>query len=81
MRLVLIGSRLPDFRTFQRLLLIADEVGFVDRPSVMFGEPETDGQWGTIARASEIRGFKVEEDAPVSITAHEPPSGPAQALI
>jgi hypothetical protein len=80
MRVVVMGSRLPDFRTLQRLLLIADEVGFVDRPSVMFGEPGTEGQWGTIGRASEIRQFKVEDDAPVTLSAHEPPSGPAQAL-
>ena len=73
MRVVVIGSRLPDFRTFQRLLLVANEIGFLDRPSVMFGEHETDGQWGTVGWASDIRKFTIDEDAPVKLSAHEDP--------
>ena len=75
MRVVVIGSRLPDFRTFQRLLLVANEIGFLDRPSVMFGEHETDGQWGTVGWASDIRKFTIDEDAPVKLSAHETPYG------
>ena len=34
--------------------------------------------WGTVGRASEIRQFEVDDDAPVRGSAHEPPSGQAQ---
>jgi len=73
MRLLVTGSQVPDLPAFKRLLLVAEEVAFLDRPSVTFQD------WGTIGRASDIRRFKVD-DLPVSITAHEPPSGPAEGL-
>src|SRR2546421_12720056 len=73
MRLLVTGSQVPDLPAFKRLLLLAEDVAFIDRPSVTFQD------WGTTGRASDIRRFKVD-DLPVSITAHELPSVPAEAL-
>src|SRR5438132_12474398 len=73
MKLVFAGSTFAEFRTMQRLLLIAEEVGFIDRPSVMFGK------WRTIGRASDIRQYKTD-DLPVKLSAHNAPSGEAARL-
>ena len=73
MKLVFTGYPFAEFRTLQRLLLIADEIGFIDRPSVTFGK------WGTVGRASDIRRFKTD-DLPVKMSAHEAPSGPISSL-
>ena len=66
MRVLVSGSDFPDLETFKRLILLADEVAFMDRPSVMFGN------WGTIGRDSNIRQFKVD-DSPIVISVHRPP--------
>jgi len=73
MRLLITGYHVPSLPTLKRLILVADEIGFLDRPSVTFQN------WGTIGRVSDIRQFKVE-DSPITISVHESPSGPAEGL-
>lgn len=73
MRVVFTGKTFCDYRTFQRLVLVADEIGFIDRPSVTFEK------WGTVGSDSEIRRYKTD-DLPVKLSAFEPPSGPAHDL-
>lgn len=73
MRVVFAGGTICDYRTLQRLVLIADEIGFMDRPSVTFGD------WGTIGAPSEFRHYNTR-GAPITFSVHEPPSGPANAL-
>ena len=60
-----------DFDTLKRLLLLADEIAFLDRPSVTFKN------WGTVGSASPMRRF-LGTHGPVTISVHEPPSGPAE---
>ncbi len=73
MRLLYSGGTSCSLSVLKRLLLIADEIGFMDRPSVTFEN------WGTVGHASEIRGFDTS-GFPVRFSAHSPPSGPASAL-
>jgi len=73
MRLLIAGSTMPSIQTFKRLILLGDEVGFMDRPSVMFGDH------GSIGRDSDIRQLK-RDGLAVAVTAHEPKSGPAEHL-
>lgn len=73
MRLVFAGESFAPFRTLQRLLLIAEEIGFIDRPSVTFG------QWGLIGHASAVRRYRTD-DLPVLMKAHESPSSMATGL-
>jgi hypothetical protein len=73
MRVVISGSDFPELQTFKRLLLLADEIVFLDRPSVMFGN------WGTVGHASNIRSFQTE-GLPVKLSAHTPPSGQDEGL-
>jgi hypothetical protein len=56
--------------TLKRLMVIADEIGFLDRPSVM-GPALGGGQWGLIGAKTPIRQFTTE-DAVVKWTAFEP---------
>jgi hypothetical protein len=74
MRLLYSGSSECDQPTFKRLLVVADEVSFLDRPSVMFGN------WGTIARPSFFRRFS-SEGSPVGLSVFAPPSGPVTRLF
>src|SRR5215204_4877078 len=74
MRLLVSGSTMPSFQPFKRLILLGDEVGFMDRPSVTFGNH------GSIGRDSNIRRFGREGLPVVALTAHEPKSGPAEHL-
>lgn len=73
MKVLYAGGTWCDYRTLQRLVLIADEIAFMDRPSVTFGK------WGTIGAKSEFRRFNTT-DAPISFSVHAPPSGPANNL-
>jgi hypothetical protein len=68
MRVVFAGNSFCDFRTMQRLVLIADEIGFIDRPAVTFGH-----KWGLIGHAADIRRYNTR-DLPIVFSAHEPPS-------
>src|SRR5215203_3814999 len=74
MRLLVSGSTMPSFQPFKRLILLGDEVGFMDRPSVTFGNH------GSIGRDSNIRRFGRAGLPVVALTAHEPKSGPAEHL-
>jgi hypothetical protein len=73
MRIVYSGGTICDLQTLKRLVLIADEIGFMDRPSVTFKG------WGTVGSQSEIRQIKMD-DAPIKISVHAPPSGPVNQL-
>src|SRR5262245_54189422 len=74
MRVLFTGGSICQYSTLQRLILVADEIGFMDRPSVMFG------QWGFVGRDSEIRQFN-NSNLPIVIGAHKPPSGRVRDLF
>ena len=42
MRLLVTGSQVPDLPAFKRLLLVAEDVAFIDRPSVTRHRAEAD---------------------------------------
>ena len=73
MRVVYSGGTSCSFETLQRLVLLADEIAFMDRPSVTFGT------FGTIGHESEARRFPAAA-APVKFPVISPPSGPASHL-
>jgi hypothetical protein len=73
MRVVFSDGTFCDPQTLKRLILIADEIGFMDRPSVAFKG------WGTVGFESEIRRFKID-NTPVKFSVHAPPSGPVNQL-
>jgi hypothetical protein len=73
MKVLFSGDTFCDLATFKRLVLIADEIGFMDRPSITFKE------WGTIGRDSEIRSYQTS-GLPILLSAHSPPSGPVTEL-
>jgi hypothetical protein len=74
MKVLYAGDSMCDEPTLKRLLLVADEICFTDRPSVTFG------QWGTIGQDSPIRQIMQPPGLAVSLSAHKPPSGPAEQL-
>lgn len=74
MKVLFTGRSICDFPTMQRLLLIADEVAFMDRPSVAFGN------WGLVGHESEVRRLLMPPDSPVVLVAHKPPWGRSEAL-
>lgn len=75
MKLLFSGSTICSEETLKWLLVIADEIAFMDRPSVSFGE------WGTIGAASEVRNYiGGMAGQPVTMSIHSPPSGPANEL-
>lgn len=73
MRVLYSGGTICSFQTLQRLVLLADEIAFMDRPSVMVGD------FGTIGHDSEFRRFKIEE-TPVKFSIFSPPTGPRKDL-
>lgn len=73
MRVVYSGGTICSFETLQRLVLLADEIAFMDRSSVTFGS------FGTIGRESEFRRFNTGE-TPIKFSVFSPPSGPASTL-
>ncbi len=73
MRVVFAGGTICDYHTLQRLVLVADEIAFLDRPSVTFGD------WGMIGTDSEFRRMNIV-DAPITFSVHAPPSGQANEL-
>lgn len=56
-------------------MIIAEEIGFMDRPSI------TLGKFGTIGIASPLRQFeRAMRDTEVKLSVYEPPSGPIGPL-
>ncbi|HUV05130.1 MAG TPA: hypothetical protein VMX94_08480 [Armatimonadota bacterium] len=77
MRLLYTGSHECAFPSFKRLLMVADEIVFMDRPSVKVGK------WGTVGTASPLRHW-VDAFAgqPVKLSVERPPlEGPADDLF
>ena len=56
--------------TMKRLMVIADEIGFLDRPAVM-GQASGGGQWGLIGAQTPIRQFSTD-NAVVKWTVFDP---------
>src|SRR5262249_47188028 len=73
MKLLYIGTHFCPANSFARLLVLGDELVFLDRPSVTFDN------WGTIGHESFMRRISFE-GAPVKVSVVEPPSGPAHLL-
>lgn len=73
MRVLYSGGTICSFETLQRLVLLADEIAFMDRPSVMVGN------FGTVGYDSEFRQLRLE-DAPVTFSIHAPPDGEKKDL-
>lgn len=75
MKLLYCGGPSCDEATFKRLLIIAEHIAFMDRPSVTFGH------WGTVGVQSPMRAF-VDSMAttPTPLSVYTPPSGPAKRL-
>jgi len=69
-KLLYIGTHFCPSDTLARLLILADELVFLDRPSVTFDS------WGTVGSESFMRRISWE-GAPVKVTVAKPPSGPA----
>jgi len=60
--------------TMKRLMVIADEIGFMDRPAI--GPAATGGQWGLVGIPSPIRQFIPQfSTEAVKLTAFAPPPG------
>lgn len=73
MKLLFSGEEFCDQPILKRLLVVAEEIHFMDRPSVTFGN------WGTIGHDSYARRIDWS-GSPVLIDVYKPPSGPAEAL-
>jgi|GEM_PF-1324256 len=73
MKLLFSGRAICDQASFKRLLLIAEEMGFMDRPAVSFGN------WGMVSQHTPIRQIDTS-DSPVKLSAHSSPSGPVTEL-
>jgi hypothetical protein len=73
MKLLYSGEEFCDPPILKRMLVVAEEIHFMDRPSVTFGG------WGTIGHDSYARRIDWS-GLPVLIDIYKPPSGPAQAL-
>ena len=65
--------------TMKRLMVIADEIGFMDRPAVG-GHVLGGGSWGLVGMQSPIRQFSMEDEA-VKLIALEPPPQLAQQQV
>ncbi len=73
MKLLYSGSSFCDEVTLKRLLVVAEEIQFMDRPSVTFGN------WGTIGQDSFARRID-STGSPVGISAISPPTDPLRNL-
>lgn len=69
MKLLYLGTELCPPETLQRLMVLADEICFLDRPSVM-----PIGQWGTVGYANPMRQFSTGSKA-VKFSAFKAPDG------
>jgi len=68
MKLLYSGSPFCNQPALKRLLVVADEIGLMDRPSVTFKN------WGTIGHDSYARRID-SSGSPVKFTAYRPPPG------
>lgn len=73
MRVLYSGGTFCSFVTLKRLVLLADEIAFMDRPSV------TLGSFGTVGHESEFRQLRTE-DSPILFSVHAPPAGQEKDL-
>lgn len=73
MKLLYSGEEFCDQPILKRLLVVAEEIHFMDRPSVTFKN------WGTVGSDSYARRIDWS-GSPVLIDVYKPPSGPAQGL-
>lgn len=73
MKLLYSGEEFCDQPILKRMLVVAEEIHFMDRPSVTFGN------WGTIGHDSYARRIDWS-GSPVLIDVYKPSSGPAQGL-
>jgi hypothetical protein len=76
MRVIYTDSAAPNLISLKRLVLLANELAFMDRPSVTFGE-----QRGTIGMKSPLAGAKEQfKEAGIGLAIYHPPSGAADKL-
>jgi hypothetical protein len=75
MRVIYAGGPLCAEMTFKRLVLLANEVGFSDRPSVGFDK------WGTVGIQTPIRSVASAAGQPIKFVIHQPPSGPVAEVF
>lgn len=73
MKLLYSGEEFCGLPILKRLLVVAEEIHFMDRPSVTFKN------WGTVGHDSDARRFDWS-GSPVLIDVLRPPSGPAHGL-
>jgi hypothetical protein len=73
MKLLYSGEEFCDQSVLKRMLVVAEEIHFMDRPSVTFKN------WGTIGHDSYARRIDWS-GSPVLINVFKPPSGPAKFL-
>ncbi|MGA2478523.1 MAG: hypothetical protein ABSG63_07210 [Spirochaetia bacterium] len=78
MKLLYCGSIACDEETFKRLILIADEIGFMDRPSHAFNKA-SDRSWGWVGVQTPMRHY-TKGAYPISFSAYAPPAGPVSQL-
>src|SRR5690349_9919983 len=70
MKLTFSDAPIIDELTFKRLLLLANELAFVDRPSIHLAD-----NYGTVGMPSGMRGLiKDFEDSPIKLIVDEPPN-------
>jgi len=72
-KLLYLGTHVCPPESLSRLLLLGDELVFLDQPSVSFDN------WGTVGAPSFMRRFSFE-GSPVTVSVVTPPSGPARNL-
>lgn len=68
MRVLYSGGTICSFETMKRLVLLADEIAFMDRPSIKFEN------FCTVSQESEFRQFQIES-TPISFSVHSPSDG------
>jgi hypothetical protein len=73
MKVVFSDGPMCDYAALKRLVVVADEIGFMDRPGVIFGGGG-DGSWGFVGMQSPVRNWDTS-GLPVRIGVHRPPSG------
>jgi len=73
MKLLYSGEEFCDQPVLKRMLVVAEEIHFMDRPSVTFRN------WGTVGHDSYARRIDWS-GSPVLIDVFKPPTGPAQGL-
>jgi hypothetical protein len=72
-KLLYIGTHVCPADSLARLLVLGDEIVFLDQPSVIFDN------WGTVGAPSFMRRFSFE-GSPVTVSVVEPPSPHYAAL-